>query len=204
MPAGCRPVTTTQAKIADLENSTKLLFVETCRVIHSRALSEKEKWIFEGEVNEFEQYLAVILGIKDTMIKYAALRVVYIALQIGYYHPGNATVTSELCNSIRNELATSRNKKKKVGEINDIIYSEANRVLKLQDHTGWTLAVSILYTVIKRINKLDPPEEWRVRDPEKLTKEEKRRVRENIRGRIRRNPDLVSLLECNTRPIVNS
>jgi hypothetical protein len=197
-------VTTIQAQIADLENSTKLLFVETCKVIHSRALSEEEKWSFEGEVNNFEQYLAVILDIKDTSIKLAALRVVSIALRIGYYHPGNATVTSELCNSIRNELATPPNKKNKVGEINDIIYGEANRVLKLQDHTDWTLTVSILYTVIKRINKLDPPEEWRVQDPEKLTKEEKRRVHENIRGRIRRNPDLVLLLRGNTRPIVNS
>ena len=155
-------------------------------------------------MNTFEQYLAVILDIKDTMIKYAALRVVSIALRIGYYHPGNDAVTIELCNNIRNELDTSANKKKKVSEINDIIYSEANRVLKLQDHTDWTLAVSILYTVIKRISKLDPPEEWRVQNPEKLTKNEKVRVRENIRGRIRRNPDLVLLLGRNTRPIVNS
>ena len=115
------------------------MFVETCKVIQSRALSEKEKWLFEGEVNTFEQYLEVILDIKDMMIKYAALRVVYIALQIGYYHPGDATVMRELCNRIRNELATSPNKNKKVGEIRDIIYSEADRVLKLQDHTDWTL-----------------------------------------------------------------
>ncbi len=118
---------------------------------------------------------------------------------------------SEISKKIQNELDTSANTKNKLNEIKDIIYSEANNVLKYRMHyegghgyTEWTLAVAILNSVIRRISKLDPPKEWRVPDPEKLTKKEKWRVRENIRAHIRRNPDLVLVLECNTRPIVNS
>jgi hypothetical protein len=71
-------------------------------VIRGRALSEKEKWLFEGEANVFEEYLAAILGIKDTRIKYAALRVAISALRIGYYHADRAAVVSEISTKVRN------------------------------------------------------------------------------------------------------
>lgn len=197
------------ASLSEIESSTKSLFVETCRVIHARVLSEEEKWILEGEENNFEQHLTFILNIKDMLIKSAALRAISSALRIGYYHAGSAAVISETEANIRNDIVIAENKNHVLQEIKEIIFNEAsNKLSKLGYesefvHTAWTLATAILNKVIRRIGKLDPPDEWRVLDPEKPTKEERKRAHENIRGHIRRNPGLASLLKGSARPIVN-
>ena len=180
--------------LTDVASYAKLLFDETCKAVRALAtLPEEQRRIFEDHAAKFERSLEAILSINDKHAQWAALNAAISALSIGYYHPGNPEVARELKSRLMKEHTAPANAVRR-GPIGKIIDSHARRETNRRGfggdygYTKKTIITAILRDVLKEVSKLDAvPDNWKVQDPNKLTKEERNRVRENIRVYIRRS-----------------
>lgn len=154
-------------------------------------LSQKERSWFEGEAKTFDDHLKKILRNKNKRQQFIALRAVASALCLSFYHAGGKQILREMKGDFQKEQTAPANAavSARLIEIKRIVERHAT---PLRSHrpklSAGNIALAIFHPVIKEVSKLEcVPEKWRVQDPDNLTKDEKKRVVENIRGHIRRS-----------------